>query len=164
MAYPALAPTIGPTSPGSRVCFCLICLFALSMHHLKFKTTALEYHHTNVVPQLKVRPKKNNCLVVLHNFFWEGAGRHFFFLKSKSKLHGIIASISLNKGASKSTKKYLYTSLKAVLKCTQVENNNLKNIFKRSNFSKKKKTFFGIVKIRGGILLYSKNFFPVFKN
>ena len=29
---------------------------------------------------------------------------------------------------------------------------------------KKKKKTFGILKIRGGILLYSKNFFPVFKN
>ena len=35
---------------------------------------------------------------------------------------------------------------------------------KDQNFQKKKKTFFGILKIRGGILLYSKNFFPVFKN
>ena len=47
---------------------------------------------------------KNNSLVVLHNFFWEEAGgRNFFFPKSKSKLHGIIASISSNKGANKST-------------------------------------------------------------
>ena len=38
-------------------------------------------------------------------------------------------------------KKYLYTSLKPVLKGKQVENNNLKNIFKRSKFSKKKKNF-----------------------
>ena len=56
---------------------------------------------------LKLRPKTNNCLVVLHNFFWEGAGGwiffKIFFFKSKSKLHGIIASISPNKGANKST-------------------------------------------------------------
>ena len=40
--------------------------------------------------------------------------------------------------------KYLYTSFKPVLKCKQVNNNNLNNIFKRSKFSKKKKkkTFF----------------------
>ena len=45
-----------------------------------------------------VRPKKNNCLVVLHNFFGVGVGGGFFFLffffKSKSNLHGIIAFIS----------------------------------------------------------------------
>ena len=81
--------------------------------------------------------------------FLRRGGRIFFFFfrfffKSKSKLHRIIASISPNKGANKSTlpKKYLYTSLKPVLKCKQVENNNLKNISKRSKFSKKKKTFF----------------------
>ena len=38
--------------------------------------------------------------------------------------------------------KYLYTSLKPVLKSKQVENNNLKNIFKRSKFSKEKNNFF----------------------
>ena len=66
----------------------------------------------------------------------------FFFFKSKSKLHRIIASISPNKGSNKSTlpKKYLYTSLKPVLKC-KIENNNLKSIFKKSKFSKKKTLF-----------------------
>ena len=39
---------------------------------------------------------KNNCLVVLHNFFGVGAGRQiFFFFQIKSKLCGIIASIYL---------------------------------------------------------------------
>ena len=110
-------------------------------------------------------PKKIIVRLSSTTFFEKGrAGGFFFFLrfffKSKSKLHGIIASISLNKGVNKSTKKYLYTSLNPVLKCKQVESNNLKSIFKRSKFSKeKKKTFFGILKIRGGILLYSKNFF-----
>ena len=34
----------------------------------------------------EVRPKKNNCLVVLHNFFWEGAGGQiFFFFQIKVK-------------------------------------------------------------------------------
>ena len=35
--------------------------------------------------QLNIRPKKNNCLVVLHNFFWEGAGGQIFFFQMKIK-------------------------------------------------------------------------------
>ena len=96
---------------------------------------------------MNVRPKQNNCLVVLHNFFRVSAGRRIFFLrifffKSKSKLHIIIASISPNKGANKSTlpKKSLYTSFKSVLKCKHVDNNNLK-IFSEDQNSQKKKTF-----------------------
>ena len=59
-----------------------------------------------------IRPKKN-CLVVLHNFFWEGTGGQIFififFFKSKSKLHRIIASISPNKSGNKSTlPKYIF--------------------------------------------------------
>ena len=88
----------------------------------------------------------------------------FFFFKSKSTLHRIIAP---NGDANKSTSpiKSLHTSFKPVLKCKKkVDNSNLKNIFKRSKFSKKKTLFFRILKIRCGVLLYSKNFFPVFKN
>ena len=117
-----------------------------------------------------LRPKKNNCLVVLHNFFWEGAGGKIFFFfrfffKSKSKLHRIIASISPNKGSNQSTlpKKYLYTSLKPVLKCIQVENNNLKNIFKISKFSKKKKTFLEFWKLGAVYFCTVKTFFQFSK-
>ena len=52
---------------------------------------------------LSLRPEKNNRLVVLHNFFEVGSGTQIFFSKSKSKLHRIMASIPLNKGANKST-------------------------------------------------------------
>ena len=86
---------------------------------------------------------KDNSLVVLHNFRVGAGGQIFFpfFFKSKSKLHRIIASLSLNKGSNKSTlpKKSFYTSLKPVLKCKQVDNNNFENTLKRSKFSKKKK-------------------------
>ena len=60
------------------------------------------------------------------------------------KLHGIIASISPNRGANMSTlpKNIINISFKPVLKCKQVDNNNLKNIFKRFKFSKKKKKTF----------------------
>ena len=51
--------------------------------------------------------------------------------------------------------------IKPVLKCKQ----QLKNYFWKIKILKgKKKNFFGILKIRCGILLYSNNFFPVFKN
>ena len=88
------------------------------------------------------RPKKIIVWLSSTTFYEKGwAGNFFFFFldfffKSKSKLHGIIASkINLL------YQTYLYTSLKPVLKCKQVEKNNLKNIFKRSKFSKKKKLF-----------------------
>ena len=92
------------------------------------------------------------------------------FFKSKAKLQRIVASISPNKGANKSTlQKYLYTSLKPVLKCKQVENNNFRNIFlkdqnsQRTKKKEKKKLSFGILKIRGGILLYSKKLLSSFQ-
>ena len=138
--------------------------------------------------KLFIRPKKIIVWLSSTTFFFWGVGGQillfffldFFFVKSKSKLHRIIASISPNKGANKSTlpQNYLYTSLKSVLKCKQVENNNLKNIFKRSKFSKKKnnnfvkefwklgavyfctvKTFFPFSKIRGGWWRTTKQFF-----
>ena len=100
--------------------------------------------------------------------FCEKGQAGVFFSKSKSKLHGIIASISPNKGANKSTlqkkkkkkkkKISIYTSLKPVglLRCKQVENNNLKIFLKDQNSQRKNNNFFfGILKIRGGILLYS---------
>ena len=69
-------------------------------------------------------------------------------------------------------------SFKPILECKQVDNNKLKNIFKRSKFSKKKKTFFefwklGAVyfctvrtifqfsKIRGGRWRTTKQFFAL---
>ena len=50
-------------------------------------------HHPYLELSL-IRPKKDNCLVVLHNFIGVGAGGQIFFFKSKSNLHKIIASIS----------------------------------------------------------------------
>ena len=76
--------------------------------------------------------------------FWVGADRWIFF-KSKSTLHGIIASLSPSEGANKSTSPKnlsLHTSFKPVLECKQVDNNNLEHIFKRSKFSKKFVLFF----------------------
>ena len=64
---------------------------------------------------LNIKPK-NNCLVVLHNFFWVGTGRFCFvlfcffglffcffdlFFKSKPKLHWIIASYPPNKDSNR---------------------------------------------------------------
>ena len=88
--------------------------------------------------------QRNNCLVVLHNFFGVGEGRLIFFssLKSKSKLWGITASISPNEGASYQKSSLYNVRFKpVVLKCKQVDNNNLKNISIRSTFSKKKTLF-----------------------
>ena len=115
-------------------------------------------------------PPKNNCLVVLHNFFWVGAGGRifkifrFFSFKPKSTLHRIIASLSPNEGANKSTSpiKYLHTSFKPVLKCTKVDNNNLKSIFKRSKFLKKKTTFLELWKLGAVYFCTVKTFFYSF--
>ena len=75
------------------------------------------------------------------------------------------------------TRRSLQTSFKPVLKCNQVDNNNLKkNIFKRSKFSKKKeeflefwklgavhfctvKTFVQFLKIKGGRCRTTKQLF-----
>ena len=92
-------------------------------------------------------------------FFEKGQVGGFFFFKSKSMHLYLPIKVQL----SLLYQKYLYTSIKPVLKFKQVENNNLKHILKRKN-PQRKKPFFGILKIRGSILLYSKNFFPVFKN
>ena len=98
-----------------------------------------------IVIHFIITPKKSNCLVVLHNFFGVGAGRvdiflkfFFFFFPNQSlsqPLHlPIKVQISLL-----NQKKTLYTTFKPVIKCKQVDNNNSKDISKRSKFSKKKK-------------------------
>ena len=91
-----------------------------------------------------IRPKKIIVWLSTTTFLEcvRAGGQIFFFFFFKSKLHRILASTSPNKDANKSTlqKKSLYTSFK--LKCKQVNNNKLKNIFKRSKFSETKKTFF----------------------
>ena len=73
----------------------------------------------------------------------------FSFSNQVKAIRGIIASISPNIGADKSTlpkkKKVSHTSFK------QVDNNNLKMFLKDKNSQKKKKkkkNFFGIPKIR----------------
>ena len=128
-----------------------------------------------------IRPKKKYLFGCPPQLFREGAGGFFFFFFNQSQSYKeIIDSISPNKGANKSTlpKKYFYTSLKPVLKCKQVENNNFKNIFERSKFSKKKlflefwklwavyfctvKTFFQFSKIRGGRWRTTKQLFFFF--
>ena len=64
-------------------------------------TSSLQEHYT------KAQKTKNNCLVVLQNFFGVGVGRQIFFLKiffkSESKPYVIIVSLSPNEGANKST-------------------------------------------------------------
>ena len=93
----------------------------------------------------------------------------FYFFKSKSKLHRIIVWLSLSKGANMSAlptlpKKSLITSFKAVSKCKQVDNNNLKDIFERSKFSKKKKLVLEFWKLGVVYFCSVKTFFSVFKN
>ena len=98
----------------------LNCLVETSIIHLysykSFFKTFLSYF---TPPPL--RPKKI-IIVWLSSttFFEKGRVGRFFFFKSKSKLHGIIGSISPNKGAhSLLYQKYLHTSLKPVLECKQ---------------------------------------------
>ena len=50
-----------------------------------------------------IRPIKDNCLVILHNFFWSRGRRVDFFFQIKSKLREIFAYVSPKKGATKST-------------------------------------------------------------
>ena len=67
--------------------------------------------------------KKRIIIVWLSSTTFFGADFFFFFkdfFKSKSKLHGIIASVSPNEGANKSALP------KTFLKFKQVDNNNLK--------------------------------------
>ena len=72
---------------------------------------------------------------------------------------------------------YQYISsykFKPVLRCKQIDNKNFKTVNLKPENSKKKNnqthtnkqktTFFGILEIRRGILLYSKNLSPVFQN
>ena len=63
---------------------------------------------------------------------------------------------------------YQYISsykFKAVFRCKQIDNKNFKTVnLKPEDSKKKKKQNFGILKVRHGILLYSKNFCPVFQN
>ena len=59
--------------------------------------------------------------------------------------------------------KSLHTSFKPVLKCKQVDNNNFKNIFKRSKFSKKKKTFLEFWKLGAVYFCTVKTFFQFSK-
>ena len=62
---------------------------------------------------------------------------------------------------------YQYSSsykFKPVFRCKQIDNKNFKTVNLKPENSKKEKNIFGILKIRRGILLYSKNFFPVFQN
>ena len=53
---------------------------------------------------------------------------------------------------------YQYISsykFKTVFRCKQIDNKHFKTVNLKPKNSKKKKPFFGILKIRGGILLYS---------
>ena len=86
----------------------------------------------------------------------------FFFLifpsQSFTKLYPLYLPIKVQ--ISLLYQKLSLNKFKPVLKGKQVDNNNLK-IFVKDQNSQRKTNFFGILKIRGGILLYSKNFFPV---
>ena len=131
---------------------------------VRLETRLIKTSNTDVdISQRPKKKKKKNVWLsstfffFFFFFFWEGAGGRFFFgflfweragggfffffffFKSKTKLHGIIASP--NKGENKSTlpKKYLYTSTKTVLKCKQVETINLKKIFLKIKILKEKK-------------------------
>ena len=63
---------------------------------------------------------------------------------------------------------YQYISsytFKPVFRCKQIDNKNFKTVnLKPENSKKKKKPFLEFCKLGAGILLYSKNFFPVFQN
>ena len=110
------------------------------------------------------RPKKNNCLVVLHNFFWEGAGGGgFFYFPNQSQSYTELYPLYLPIKVQISLLYKKYTSLKPVLKCKQVENNNFKNIFKRSKLSKKNKTFLEFWKLGAIYFCTVKTFFQFSK-
>ena len=91
-----------------------------------------------LLPLTKMSPPPNNCLVVLHNIFGVGAGGEIFFFFFKSKLNHM--ELSPNEGADKFTLPKI--PFIQDLKCKQVDNKNLQNVFKRSKFAKKKTTFF----------------------
>ena len=95
----------------------------------------------------KIRPPPQKKIVWLSSttFLEQVRAGRFFFSKSKSNLHGIIASLSPNEGVNTSTlpKNIFLQILNQFYICKQVDNNNLKNIFKRLKFSKKKKNFGG---------------------
>ena len=60
---------------------------------------------------------------------------------------------------------YQYISsykFKSVFRCKQISYKNFKTVNLKPENSKKKKTFFGNLKIRHSILVYSKNFFSSF--
>ena len=89
-------------------------------------------------------------MTVLHNFLKVGASGRIFFLSNQSQSYTELQPLSLNKGAKKSTFKkkkekkrkketYLYTSLKPISKCKQVDNNNFKNALKNIQMLKQQK-------------------------
>ena len=151
-------------------------IFTWTPHGYHMHTVKISHAYFMLLLKLLVSSLglKNNCLVVLQNFFFllRRSGRadffffswYFFSNQSRSYMELYPLYLPIKVKTNLLYQKYLNTSLKPVSKCKQVENNNLKNIFKRSKFSKKKKTFLGILKIRGSTLLYSEHFFPVFKN
>ena len=113
-----------------------------------------------------LRPKK--IIVWLSSTTFLSAGGRiffftFFFFKSKSKLHGIIALFLPYEGANKFTlpKKSLHTSFKPVLKCKQVDNNNLK-IFLKDQTSQRKKPFLEFLKL-GAVYFYTVKTFSSFQ-
>ena len=118
--------------------------------------------------QLWFKAPQNNCLVVLHNFFWVGAGGWIFlfiyFFKSKSKLHWIIASSPPNENSNRSILPiYFFIQVKAIFRCKQIDNKTFKTVLKPENSTKKKKNFLGILKIRRSTLCTVKTFFQFFK-
>ena len=84
----------------------------------------------------------------------------------------IIGNIELGERGARSKSPNVPTVLYkvAVSRCKQINNKNFKIVHLKPENSKKEKknkekktTFFGILNIRSGILLYSKNFFQFFK-
>ena len=132
-------------------------IFIWTPHGYHMHTAKISHAHFILLLNLLVSSLglKNNCLVVLQNFFFfekERAGGFFFpwyFVSNQSQSYMELYPLYLPIKVQTSLlyQKYLNTSLKPVSNCKQVENNNLKNIFKRSKFSKKKKPFWEFWKL-----------------
>ena len=114
-----------------------------------------------------IRPKK--IIVWLSSTFFLRRGRQAdFFFSNQSQSYRELEPLYLPMKVQISLlyqKKSLY-KFKTILNWKQVENYNLKNIFERSKFSKKKKHLFLEFWKLGALYFctYSKNFFSVFKN
>ena len=139
------------------------------------KTLTFQCDIVGDICYLLLRPKEIIVWLSSTTFFWVVVGgriffffffKIFFFPQIKVKAtQNYLTSVSPNTGANKSTvpKDLCIQVLNQYQNVDRLTTTTLKIFLKDQNSQRKKKNF-GILKIRCGILLHSKNFFPVFKN